>query len=160
MLTSRQIFRYAVPARTVTKKHCHCHSLSLASVKSRLVLPFWYQPTQVVAGKRAVSVCVCVCVCACVCVCLCLLIVNALLLLLVGVFMHFIDLEVVMVCSLWCSHFGMCSHQAAVGELHSYATGRLYRRISVIQITAGVANKKSKLENRKLRKPCGDKKIY
>ena len=22
---------------------CHCHSLSLASVKSRLVLPFWYQ---------------------------------------------------------------------------------------------------------------------
>jgi len=21
---------------------CHCHSLSLASVKSRLVLPFWY----------------------------------------------------------------------------------------------------------------------
>ena len=24
---------------------CHCHSLSLASVKSRLVLPFWYQLT-------------------------------------------------------------------------------------------------------------------
>ena len=23
---------------------CHCHSLSLASVKSRLVLPFWYRP--------------------------------------------------------------------------------------------------------------------
>ena len=22
---------------------CHCHSLSLASVKSRLVLPFWYR---------------------------------------------------------------------------------------------------------------------
>jgi len=55
--------------------------------------------------------------------------------------MHFVDLEVVMVCSLWCSHFGVCSHQAAVGELRSYATGRLYRPISVIQITAGVANR-------------------
>ena len=55
--------------------------------------------------------------------------------------MHFVDLEVVMVCSLWCSHFGVCSHQAAVGELRSYAIGRLYRPISVIQITAGVANR-------------------
>ena len=55
--------------------------------------------------------------------------------------MHFVDLEVVMVCSLWCSHFGVCSHQAAVGELHSYAVGRLHRPISVIQITAGVANR-------------------
>jgi len=27
---------------------CHCHSLSLASVKSRLVLPFWYRLTCVV----------------------------------------------------------------------------------------------------------------
>ena len=27
---------------------CHCHSLSLAPVKSRLVLPFWYRLTQVV----------------------------------------------------------------------------------------------------------------
>ena len=27
---------------------CHCHSLSLASVKSRLVLPFWYRLTWVV----------------------------------------------------------------------------------------------------------------
>jgi len=26
---------------------CHCHSLSLASVKSRLVLPFWYRLTWV-----------------------------------------------------------------------------------------------------------------
>ena len=26
---------------------CHCHSLSLASVKSRLVLPFWYRLTRV-----------------------------------------------------------------------------------------------------------------
>ena len=30
---------------------CHCHSLSLASVKSRLVLPFWYQLTRVVPEK-------------------------------------------------------------------------------------------------------------
>ena len=27
---------------------CHCHSLSLASVKSRLVLPFWYWLTRIV----------------------------------------------------------------------------------------------------------------
>ena len=39
---------------------CHCHSLSLASVKSRLVLPFWYRLTWVVPDKRAVKrVCVC-----------------------------------------------------------------------------------------------------
>ena len=30
---------------------CHCHSLSLASVKSRLVLPFWYRLTRVVSEK-------------------------------------------------------------------------------------------------------------
>ena len=29
----------------------HCHSLSLASVKSRLVLPFWYRLTRVVPDK-------------------------------------------------------------------------------------------------------------
>ena len=29
----------------------HCHSLSLASVKSRLVLPFWYRLTWVVPEK-------------------------------------------------------------------------------------------------------------
>ena len=41
---------------------CHCHSLSLASVKSRLVLPFWYRLTRS-PGKRAVKrVCVCLCV--------------------------------------------------------------------------------------------------
>ena len=34
---------------------CHRHSLSLASVKSRLVLPFWYRPTPVVLEKRAVK---------------------------------------------------------------------------------------------------------
>ena len=41
---------------------CHCHSLSLASVKSRLVLPFWYRPTWVVPEKGPLNVCVCVCV--------------------------------------------------------------------------------------------------
>jgi len=30
---------------------CHCHSLSVASVKSRLVLPFWYRLTWVVPDK-------------------------------------------------------------------------------------------------------------
>ena len=35
---------------------CHCHSLSLASVKSRLVLPFWYCLTRVIWTKfRAVK---------------------------------------------------------------------------------------------------------
>ena len=40
---------------------CHCHSLSLASVKSRLVLPFWYRLTRVVPDKGPLNVCVCVC---------------------------------------------------------------------------------------------------
>ena len=39
---------------------CHCHSLSLASVKSRLVLPFWYRLTRVVPDKGTLNVCVCV----------------------------------------------------------------------------------------------------
>jgi len=30
---------------------CHCHSLSLAPVKSRLVLPLWYRLTRVVPDK-------------------------------------------------------------------------------------------------------------
>ena len=38
----------------------HCHSLSLASVKSRLVLPFWCQLTQVVLDKGPLNGCVCV----------------------------------------------------------------------------------------------------
>ena len=41
---------------------CHCHSLSLASVKSRLVLPFWYRLTWVVPEKGPLNGCVCVCV--------------------------------------------------------------------------------------------------
>ena len=41
---------------------CYCHSLSLASVKSRLVLSFWYRLTWVVSEKGPLNVCVCVCV--------------------------------------------------------------------------------------------------
>jgi len=41
---------------------CHCHSLSLASVKSRLVLLLLYRLTRVVPDKRPLNVCVCVCV--------------------------------------------------------------------------------------------------
>jgi len=41
---------------------CHCHSLSLASVKSRLALPFWYRLARVVSEKGPLNGCVCVCV--------------------------------------------------------------------------------------------------
>ena len=37
----------------------HCHSLSLASVKSRSVLPFWYRLTWVVPDKGPLSGCMC-----------------------------------------------------------------------------------------------------
>ena len=37
---------------------CHRHSLSLASVKSRLVLHFWYRPTRVVLEKEPLNACV------------------------------------------------------------------------------------------------------
>ena len=39
---------------------CHGHSLSLASVESRAVLPFWYRLTQVVPEKGPLNGCVCV----------------------------------------------------------------------------------------------------
>ena len=39
---------------------CQCHSLSLASVKSRLVLPLWYRLTWVVPEKGPLNRCVCV----------------------------------------------------------------------------------------------------
>ena len=51
--------------RRVWPSWCHCHSLSLASVKSRLVLPFWYRLTRVVPEKGPLNGCVCVCVCVC-----------------------------------------------------------------------------------------------
>ena len=37
---------------------CHYHSLSLASVKSRLVLPFWYGLTWLVPDKGPLNMCV------------------------------------------------------------------------------------------------------
>ena len=42
---------------------CHCHSLFLASVKSRLVLPCWYRLTRVVPDKGRLNGSLCVCVC-------------------------------------------------------------------------------------------------
>ena len=42
---------------------CHCHSLSLASVKSGLVLPFCYRLSWVVPYKGPLNGCLCVCVC-------------------------------------------------------------------------------------------------
>jgi len=39
---------------------CYCHSLFLASVKSRLVLSFWYRLTQIVPEKGPLNGCVCV----------------------------------------------------------------------------------------------------
>jgi len=41
---------------------CHCHSLSLAPIKSRLVLPFWYRLNRVVPDKGPLNECVCVCI--------------------------------------------------------------------------------------------------
>ena len=38
---------------------CHCHSLSLDSVKSRLALPIWYWLTWVVREKGLLNGCVC-----------------------------------------------------------------------------------------------------
>jgi len=38
---------------------------SLASVKSRLVLPFWYWLTRVVTDRGPLNGCVCVCACVC-----------------------------------------------------------------------------------------------
>jgi len=46
----------------ISPSGCHCHSLSLASVKSRLVLPFWYRLTRVVPDKGPLNGCVCKCV--------------------------------------------------------------------------------------------------
>ena len=50
---------------------CHCHSLSLAPVKSRLVLPFWYRLTRVDPDRGPLNGCVCVVMylsCHCICI--------------------------------------------------------------------------------------------
>jgi len=41
---------------------CHCHSLSPASIKSRLVLHFWYRLTWVVPDKGPLNGCCCCCI--------------------------------------------------------------------------------------------------
>ena len=46
----------------ILPSRCHCHSLSLAPVKSRLVLPFWYWLTWVVPDKGPLNGCVYVCI--------------------------------------------------------------------------------------------------
>ena len=38
---------------------CHCHLLYIASIRSRLVSPFWYWLTQIVPDKGLLSGCVC-----------------------------------------------------------------------------------------------------
>ena len=46
-------------------RRCHCYPKTLASFKSRLILPFcpfWYRLTQVVLAKGPLNVCMCVCV--------------------------------------------------------------------------------------------------
>ena len=40
----------------IRPSRCHCHSLSLASVKFRLVLPFWYRLTEIVPDKGPLNV--------------------------------------------------------------------------------------------------------
>ena len=52
---------YLSGARCIWSSGCHCHSLSLASVKSWLVLPFWYRPTRVVPDKGPLNACAHVC---------------------------------------------------------------------------------------------------
>ena len=59
---SRARCRLAHGRADATATHCLC----LASVKSRLVLPFWYRPTLESRKKAIKWVCVCVCVCVCV----------------------------------------------------------------------------------------------
>jgi len=56
---------------------CYCHSLPLASVKSRLVFPFGYRLTWVVPDKGPLNGCVCVCDSVCLSVlCLFVIVIN------------------------------------------------------------------------------------
>ena len=57
----------SVWSKVQTCSWCHCHSLSLSSVKSRLFLPFWYRLTWVIPEKGPLNGCVCVCVTAFLC---------------------------------------------------------------------------------------------
>ena len=67
-LSGRMLMQLSVWSKVQTciwPSWCHCHSLSLASVKSRLVQPFWYRLTWVVLEKGPLNGCVCVCVIVC-----------------------------------------------------------------------------------------------
>jgi len=57
------VFVWSEVQTCIRPSRCHFHSLSLASVKSRLVLPFWYRLTRVVPEQGPLNGCVCVCVC-------------------------------------------------------------------------------------------------
>jgi len=61
-LSSGARCRLAYGPADATASHC---LLLFASVKSRLVLPFWYRLTRVVLDKGPLNGCVCVCVCVC-----------------------------------------------------------------------------------------------
>ena len=61
-LGSRKGIRPVKTEQWGTGSWCYYHSPSLASEKSRLVLPFWYRLTRVVPDKGPLNGCVCVCV--------------------------------------------------------------------------------------------------
>ena len=50
----------------IWSRWCHCHTLSLASVKSRSVLPFWCWLTRVVPDKGLLNGCVCCVAVSCI----------------------------------------------------------------------------------------------
>jgi len=93
---------------------CHCHSLSLASVKSRLILPFWYRLIRVVPeDKEPLNVCVCVRACVRACVCLksgscllCLEFADKILILFVlkQWLLQWRETEATFVCIIYCSY--------------------------------------------------------
>ena len=56
-LSSEVLVWLSIWSEVQTCSWCHCHSLSLASVKSRLVLPFWYRSTRVVPDRGPLNRC-------------------------------------------------------------------------------------------------------
>ena len=58
-LPSVLFWRWSEVQTCIWPSWCHCHSLSLASLKSRLVLPLWYRFTWVVPEKGPLNGCVC-----------------------------------------------------------------------------------------------------
>ena len=63
---NNNVFSFTAKVQTVQFNiHSSGGRLSLASVKSRLVLPFWYRLARVVLDKGPLNGYVCVCVCVC-----------------------------------------------------------------------------------------------